>query len=244
MVENKIVDIIETKNISLKGYTLIEGFPGLGLSGTIGAKYIVEKFDFIQFGHIDSPMFMPIIRIQKGVPTHPARIYYNKKLKMVIVLSEQVINSKLAPFIAKELTNWIEKKGIKKVISTSGIKTNEETKIYAFASDEQSKKDLKKQKIKMIENGVSEGVTALIMLHLKDKKIDAYCLLGNTKLSADYWAATELVKTISSLTNMSIDVKPLIKEAKLMETALKKHLNVIKNVESKKSNSPKLSMYS
>jgi predicted ATP-grasp superfamily ATP-dependent carboligase len=66
-----------------------------------------------------------------------------------------------------------------------------------------------------------------MMLYLKDNKINAYCLLGNTKSSADYRAAAELVKAIEKLTVLKIDVKPLMKEAKILEDALMKHLKTL-----------------
>ena len=71
----KLVRIVETKNIPMKGFTLIEGFPDLGLAGTIGTRYLVEKLKFEQVGFIDSKAFLPMIRIQEGLPMHPARIY-------------------------------------------------------------------------------------------------------------------------------------------------------------------------
>ena len=225
--KEKLVEIVETKQVNLKGYTMIEGFPGLGLSGTIGAKYIVEKLKFEQIGYIDSRFFLPIIRIQGGVPMHPVRIYVDRKKKIVVILAEQIITHEIAPIIAKDLIEWVKKKGIKTVISTSGIKTNEPTKVYAFASDEASKKIIKKSGIKIIESGITSGVTALMMLYLKDNKINAYCLLGNTSTSADYRAAAELVKAIGILTGLKIDVKPLVKEAKVLEDALLKHLKTL-----------------
>jgi uncharacterized protein len=235
--KEKIVEIIETKSVNLKGYTLIEGFPGLGLSGTIGAKYIVEKLKFEQFGHIDSKFFMPVIRIQNGIPMHPVRLYADKKSKIAVVLAEQIISHELSGVIAKELVDWIKSKGISTVISTSGINTAEPINVYAFASNEKSKEIIKKNNIKLIETGITSGVTAMMLLYLKDNKINAFCILGNTKSNADYRAAAELIKTISTLTKLKIDVKPLLKEAKVMEDAL---LNHLKTLETEKANEENL----
>jgi uncharacterized protein len=227
--KEKFVEIVETKSMNLKGFTLIEGFPGLGLSGTIGTKYIVEKLKFEQIGFMDSRFFMPIIRIQNGIPMHPLRLYANKKNKIVIALAEQIIPQEVSTIVAKELVDWIKSKGITSVISTSGINTSSPTKVYAFASDENSKKLIKKHKIKLIETGITSGVTAMIMLYLKDNKITAFCLLGNSKTSADYRGAAELIKAISVLTGLKVDVVPLIKEAKVMEDVLLQHLKTLEN---------------
>ncbi|MFA5930761.1 MAG: PAC2 family protein [archaeon] len=225
--KEKIINIIETKNISMKGFTFIEGFPDLGLAGTIGARYIIEKLKFEQVGFIDSKAFMPMIRIHNGMPVHPVKIYANKKSKVVIIVAEQIIENMLAAPMAEELVSWIKRKGITRVISTSGVRIPDGPSVYAFASNEKSKKIIKENKIDIIENGVTSGVTALLMLYLKDNNVEAFCLLGNAKNNADYNAAAEVVKTICSITKMTLDVKPLLNEAKILEQSLVKHLQAV-----------------
>jgi uncharacterized protein len=227
--KEKLVSIVETKNISMKGFTFIEGFPDLGLAGTIGTKYLIDKLKFEEMGHIDSDLFLPMIRIQEGLPIHPVRLYASKKNKVVIVIAEQLIDNSLAPQMAEELVNWIKKKGITKVISTSGARIPDGKMVYAFASNENSKKIINKHKIEMIQTGLTSGVTALLMLYLKDSNMDAICLLGNAKNNADYIAAAEVVKVICSLTNMKVDIAPLLAEAKVLEKALMENIKTIED---------------
>jgi len=231
----KLIKIVETKSVALKGFTFIEGFPDLGLAGTIGARYLVEKLKFDQLGYIESNAFMPMIRIQNGTPVHPVRLYVNKKSKVVIALSEQIIDNNIAYVMTEELLAWIKKKGIARVISTSGVRIPDGKAVYAFASNEAAKKIIKENKIEMIENGVTSGVTALLMLALKDNNIPAFCLMGNAKNSADYNAAAEVVKAICNLTGMALDVKPLLNEAKVLESAIVSHL---KSIEETRENKP------
>ena len=225
--KEKIISIIESKNYPLKGFTFIEGFPDLGLAGTIGAKYIIDKLKFEEIGHIDSKLFLPMIRIQEGIPIHPVRLYASKKNKIVIAIAEQLIDNIIANQMAEELVNWIKKKGITKVISTSGARIPEGKIVYAFASNENSKRIITKNKIEMIKTGLTSGVTALLMLYLKDSNLDAICLLGNAKNNADYLAAAEVVKTICVLTGMKVDVIPLLQEAKVLEKALMENIKTI-----------------
>lgn len=224
----KLIEFVEIKKITLKGYTLIEGFPDLGLAGTIGSRYLIEKLKMTQVGYIDSPLFMPVIRIHEGVPMHPVRIYASPKHKLAVVLAEQIIDNRLSNVVAKELVDWIKKRGIKRVISTSGIRVPNGKDVYAFASDNNSKKAIKKADFEMIKDGVTSGVTALLMLYLKDNKIEAFCLLGNAKNNADYHAAAAIVKSFCKLTGICIDVKPLLAEAKKLEDAIVKHLKTLK----------------
>ncbi len=237
MQTNKLIKIVETKNMPLKGFTFIEGFPDLGLAGTIGSRYLVDKLKFEQIGYIDSRHFMPMIRIQNGLPVHPVRIYANKKYKVVIGLAEQIIDNIIAAPTSDELVAWIKKKGITRVISTSGVRIPDGKPVYAFASNEASKKIIHKNNIPMIDNGITSGVTALLMLGLKDNNIEAFCVLGNAKNNADYNAAAEVVKIICALTKISIDVKPLLEEAKTLEESIIKHLKTIEETKEVKPDS-------
>ncbi|VVB74811.1 PAC2 family protein [uncultured archaeon] len=235
--KEKLVEIVETKNVSLKGYTFIEGFPDLGLAGTIGTKYLVDKLKFEQFGYADSRLFLPMLRIQGGLPLHPVRLYVNKKSKVAAVVAEQMINNLLAAEMAQTLVAWVKKKGITRVISTSGVRIPDGKSVYAFASNEKSKKIIKENKIELIENGITSGVTALLMLGLRDNNIEAFCLLGNAKNSADYNAAAEVVKAICGLTGMRIDIKPLLEDAKKMQQVLTEHLKTLEQSQETKPDS-------
>jgi uncharacterized protein len=223
----ELFDFVETNKTSLQGFTLIEGFPDLGLAGTIGTRYLIEQLNFEELGYIDSRLFQPIIRIQKGVPIHPVRLYVSKKYKTVIVIAEQIIPNNIASPVAHALIDWIKKKGIKRVISTSGISIPNGKSVYAFASNENSKKAIKKSDLELVNSGITSGVTALLMLYLKDNKIDAFCLMGNAKNEADYQAAAEIVKAFCKLINIEVDIKPLLKEAKKLEELIKDHLKTL-----------------
>lgn len=233
--KKKIIEFVETKNTTLKGFTLIEGFPDLGLAGTIGARYFVEKLKFEEIGYIDSRFILPITRISNGVPVHPMRIYADKKTKLVVIISEQIIDNKSGYFMAKELTDWIVKKGIKKVITTSGVKMPQGKNVYAFASDEKAKKVIKENKIELINDGVTSGVTALLMLYLKDNGVESICILGNARNNADYDSAIEVVKIISNITKVKIDIQPLVEQAKKMEEMLSSQLKELDEKQGKET---------
>ena len=153
MKDNKkpLVRFVEKRPLNLKGFTLIEGFPGMGLVGTISAKYLAEKLGFKEAGFVDSAVFVPIIRVHNGLPVHPSRIYVNQKRKLVLLISEQIIPQLFTERLAKAVVGWIKQKKIATVISLSGIRAlpSKEGKeiVYGIASDEASKKMLKKFKV-------------------------------------------------------------------------------------------------
>jgi uncharacterized protein len=220
----------EHSSPNLAGYTLIEGFPGMGLVGTIAAKYLEEKLNADMVAHLESAAFVPIIRVHNGYPVFPSRVYVSKKHKIVVLISEQVIPPLLSKKIADAVVAWIKKKKIKKVISLSGIRSvpKGQHKVYGIASNLASKKTLKKQGVEVIKDGITSGITALILLKLRDEKINAISLLGNVQVAADYKAAALLIEKLNEILGLKIDTKPLMQEAKQTEQALIKNLEQLK----------------
>jgi len=244
------IDFVEKKPLDLAGYTLIEGFPGMGLVGTIATKYLSEKLDLEQAGYIDSNMFIPIIRVHEGLPVHPTRIYVDKKNRLVLLVSEQIVPQVLTDKLGNAIVDWIQKKKIKRVISLSGIRAlpakEGRQKVYGIASDNGSKKMLRQYNIEIIKEGITSGITALMMLEFKDRSIEAFSLLGNVQIAADYKAAAALIEKLNEMLALNIDVKPLKKEAKQTEKALLEHLKKLRQVSDqtqKLENQPGTPMY-
>jgi len=226
------ISFVEFKKTNLNGYTLIEGFPGMGLVGTIAAKYLVEKLDFDYIGYLDANIFMPIIRIHNGIPVRPARIYANKKRKLAVLIAEQVIAKEYTDLVAKKTVAWIKEKGFREVISLSGVHSSGNEKIeliYGIAANEKSRGLIKKYGLKEISEGITTGITALILLELKSSKINAISILGNVQLSADYKASAEVLKKLNTIAGLKLNVEPLIKEARETEKQLIQQLQKLKD---------------
>tara|TARA_Y100000310_G_scaffold339920_1_gene434120 strand:- start:4295 stop:5038 length:744 start_codon:yes stop_codon:yes gene_type:complete len=226
------VEFVEFEKTPMKDYTLIEGFPGMGLVGTIAAKYLVDKLDFDYVGYIDSNIFMPIIRIHNGLPVRPARIYVNKKRKLSVLIAEQVVAKQYTDMVAKKTVDWIKGKGITEIISLSGVHAQGDSPkrelIYGIAANEKSKPLLKKYGLTEIGEGITTGITALILLELKRSKNKAISILGNVQMTADYKAAAEVLKKLNEIIGLKLDIEPLMKEAKETEKQLIQQLQKLK----------------
>ena len=231
MDEFATVKINEFVKKDLKNYTLIEGFPGIGLVGTIAAKYLIEKLEFKNYGCIESDIFIPVIRVRNGKPIEPSRIFINEKRKLLVIISEQIIPHRFMDDFARAVVNWIKEKGIKKIISLSGIRTEEakeQRRVYGMAANEKSLKILEKHNIAVIKEGVTSGITALTLLELKRTNLEVISLLGEVKMLTDYPAAAEVIKTMNDILKLNINVQPLLKEAKKVEQELSKFLENLK----------------
>lgn len=227
-----MIRVVEKRPEKLDGFTLIEGFPGLGLVGTIAVRYLIDKLKFEPYAYIESSFFLPIVRVHDGIPVHPSTIYIDRERKLLALISEQIIPQAAVLPLAKTVVEWASKKGIKRIISIEGIGTHSEEKstaIYGIACSEKAKKELLKYNIKPVGDGITSGVTSMILLELsRQNKIIGYSLLGNVKIAEDYKAAASCLDKLSQILKLNIDTKPLLKEAKKFEQALLKHLKELK----------------
>jgi len=236
LVNRPLAEFVEKRPIDISGYTLIEGFPGMGLVGTIATKYLSEKLDCREAGFIISETFLPIIRVHNGIPIHPSRIYVSDKHKIVLLVSEQVVPQSYTDRMSKAIADWIQKKKIKRVISLSGIRAMPQNEgkatVYGIASDEASKKMLLQYNVEIIKEGITSGITALMMLEFKDRALEAFSLLGNVQIAADYKASAALIEKLNEMFSFNIDTAPLKKEARETEKALVEHLKQLREVSS------------
>ena len=69
------VEIHELIDKDLKGATVIDGFPGVGLVGTITANHLINSQGLEQIGVIESPHFPAVSVVKDGVPHNPVRLY-------------------------------------------------------------------------------------------------------------------------------------------------------------------------
>ena len=65
---------------NLKDAVLIDGFPGVGLVGTIVANFLINTLKLEQIGVIDSHKFPAISVIKDGLPHNPMRLYSGQQV--------------------------------------------------------------------------------------------------------------------------------------------------------------------
>lgn len=233
------IKIVEDKKQALEGYTIIMGFPGMGFVGTIAAKYLIDKIEMTKIAHFESNFVNPILLIHKGVILAPSRIYANKQKKIAVLISEQGMPKFLTQIMANEIINWCKKHKVKNLIAIEGIRSGmDKTSVFGLSSSKKTEELLKKHKIKKVEEGLTTGVSAFVLLKAKtEPKIEALSLLGDVHSLADYEAAAECLKKLSEILKIKIDTKPLLKEAENTKKMLLQQLEKIRE-EHKKASEP------
>ncbi len=225
------VEIIITKKLKLKTPVLIEGFPGMGLVGTISASYIVEKLKLEPIGYIKSDLFPPMAAVHNHIPMHPARVYGSSKLDMVVILSEFVIPIGLVHDLAEGIFVYAKSIGVKKIISLGGITIKgEQDEVYAIASNIDLVNKVSKYKtVKMIKEGATTGVTGVLLARGADEGFDVVSLLAEAQPEyMDPRAASMVIEVLNQMLGLEIETQSLDKEAKIIETKMREVMSKAK----------------
>ncbi len=225
-----MIEIKLFKNQNLRGYTLIDAFPGAGLVGPMAGSYIIEKLKMEYIGYIDSDTFPPIAAIHYSVPMFPARLYKDDKYKLVIAMSEFLIPADSVYALSMELLAFVRKNGLSKVISISGMPSAKPSGIpYVTSPDITVLKKAGKAGIKSINEGVVAGVGAVLMTNSQQFNVESMNILVevNPQIMDPKYAETALIG-INKIIDINIDLKDLEEEAKVVETKIRDMLKKMK----------------
>jgi uncharacterized protein len=198
---------------------IIEGFPGVGLIGTITTEYLIKHLDAKPIGHIWSKDLSPVAAIHDGKVIQPLEIFYAKK-KNIVILHAMTDVKGLEWEIADTLQALYKQLKAKEIISIEGImgESNKNTAYY-YSNVKSSIKKLAENATQLKE-GIIMGVTGSIMLSGKGFNTTGVFVETHSKLP-DSRGSAEIIKVLDKYLNLKIDIKPLIKAAGEFESKLK-----------------------
>jgi len=201
-----------------KGATIIQGFPGFGMVGSVATEYLLDYLSVRPIGTINVKEIPPMVAIHKGILIPPIGVYYNEKYHLVILnfLTKGDNSEWQFTDIIKEIATQIE---AKEIISLEGVAGQiDEQKVFAFSNTAEKITQLKEKGFDILEDSVIMGVSAALML--KKVEITAFFALTLSTLP-DSNAAAELIKSLDKYLNLEIDYNPLYEQAKMFESKIK-----------------------
>jgi uncharacterized protein len=230
MLFDFMIEIKMLKDQNLKGYTLIEAFPGIGLVGTMAGSYIIDKLPMEYIGHITSDMFPPIASIHNSVPMYPARIYKNDKYKLLMFIAEFAVPVNLVYQLSSEILAFSRKYGISKIVSVGGMPSDKPTNtIYITSSDPDLAKKATKLGIKPIDEGVVAGVSAYLLVNSNELKISSMDVLVEVNPTVTDPRYAEIAITgLNKLLGINVDLAELKKETEIVENKIREMLSKVK----------------
>ena len=193
--------------------TLIEGFPGFGLVGTIVTEYLIEHLKCERIGEFVYDELPSTVAIHKGKLVHPMALYYNEKYNLLVL--HTILDVKGYEWaVADAIAEASEKLGVKETISLEGVTGNtEDGKIYSFQN-----KKLEELGAENVNESVIMGVTAALLLRQKNMS----CLFAETKSTMpDSRAAAKILEFLDKYLGLDLDTKPLLVQAEIFENKLK-----------------------
>lgn len=237
------------KKISLDGYDFIEGFPGAGLVGPMAVSYMINKLKMDYIGYIESDSFPPLVSIHNAQPMPLVRFYVSQKNKIVTAFSEFAIPLQMVSEMSSTLYDFVEKGGMSRIYSIGGIPQQpsvQDTVPFAVASTPKLSKEIDKAGLKPISEGVSTGVSAMLLLKSALNETENINIMVPIQPNiVDPIYAETALNYLTKMIGITVDMSDLDKEAKIIEAKIKELLSKHKEVEDehKKADGAGPSMY-
>jgi len=206
-----------------KNCTIINGFPGFGLVGTIATEFLIDHLDVELIGKVLINENPAVVAIHEDKVVEPLGIFYNKKYNIVIVHGVSASNGLewgLSDII-KKLAGDLQ---AKEIISLEGVGSSE-TKIdterlFFFTKDSKIKNSLGKIGLNPLKEGIIMGVTGALLLKVED--IPLSCLFAETHTDLpDSKAAARIIRALDSYLGLKVDTAPLLQQAEKFEDKIK-----------------------
>lgn len=215
--------------------TLVVGFPGAGLVGSISASYVIEKMQLRQIAFIDSDYVVPTVIYTGGILRHPFRIYSNDDATLFVMICEAPVMTHGINSIMDLVATWVVCKNIGEVIVLDGMPVrgfpSSERKPEVFRnylvhpSGNNSSNNSSAEETELPEprtavvTGLSAGVLEACI------SFDIPCtgvLISATSGVPDPEAAAILLEFVSAMPHVpiEIDVEPLKKEGSKIKKQL------------------------
>ena len=229
------IRIIEIEEMNIRGAYVVDGFPSIGLVGSIVANYLVNSLGLRQIG-VDSDTFPAVSMIKNGIPTSPVRCTRGDqqgKDRMVVFVSEfQPIPQDIKE-LGKVIMDWVEEHKCRMIISPEGISTKQsnpppDTKdvishVMAVGSTMEAREMLTTNEIPIFEAGVIVGLSGVLLNEGFNRLFDVITILSEASTEfPDARAAAAVTMAINKpVLEGSLDIEPLLQEAESIENSLK-----------------------
>lgn len=215
-----------------KGVTIVTGFPGFGLIGTITTEFLIEHLNAIQIGKIRIEELPPVVAVHQGKVVEPLGVFYDKKFNIIILHALTSINN-IEWRLEKEICKLINEVKAKKIITIEGIGSNttEDPNIYYLSK---GKEDFKKSNVQPLKEGIVIGISGALLLK---NCTNLLSLFAETHSALpDSRAAARMIEILDKLLGLKIDYKPLLEKAAKFESKIKTILENKEKVSAAKEN--------
>lgn len=200
--------------------TIVEGFPGFGLVGSIATEFLIEHLKCEQIGSHWFEEIPATIAVHEGNLIKPMNIFYCEEFNLVIIhaiSSGSGLEWKITDYI-DELAGKLNAKEIVSLEGVGSVQAKDNPKVYYVTNQDAKKEHLKNLKINELKEGILVGVTSALLTK-SDKPLTAFFAETHSELP-DSMAAAKIVETLNAYLDLHIDPKPLLEQAQKFENKL------------------------
>ncbi len=204
-----------------KNVTIIEGFPGFGLIGTIATEFLMEHLKTEKIGIVEMEEIPAMVAIHQNQVIEPISIHYNKEFNLVFVHAIN-IGKDLAWKVAAMVEELAATLSAKEIISLEGVGSPnpDAGRVFYYTNKVNAGNAELNAIAKPLMEGIIVGVTGALLA--KDLKISMVAFFAEAQSNMpDSKAAAEIIKAVDAYTGLKIDPKPLLKQAQVFEEKLK-----------------------
>ncbi len=221
---------IFSRPLSHEGSSVLMGFPGSGLVGSIALQYMVDQLEFSQIGSMNSKYFPPLAMMNRGVINVPVRIY--EKNSIAAIVADIPIHPMICYEVANGIMDWLMPFKVKEVVTIAGIITNEpEKRVFGVATSDEALPRIQETTI-ILPIGSISGIASSILTECKVRDIHAYGLLGETINAPDPRASAAAIEVLNKMYDLGLDVQPLLEQAEEIESTMQKLSEQVQSAES------------
>jgi len=215
--------IKEVTKIELKNPVLVEGLPGLGMVGRIAIRYLAKQLKAKKLANLYSPHFPYYVLVNKkgSVRLLRGEFYFWKneagENDFIIFTGDSQAQTIEGQYdVASCILDFAERNNVKVVVTIGGYRKEvEETPkvVAASTSPELLNKALKAKAIASPAGNPIVGTAGLLLGLARFRKIDAVCLLGETRgYLPDPRAAKSVLEVLQRMLGVKIDLSGLDEE--------------------------------
>lgn len=213
--------VIEDLKVKFQeGATIILGFAGAGLIGTIVTNTLVEQIqDIKEIGFITSNLLPSISVFYQGMLKNPFRLYYSAQHNLIIGVVEVPFQIPSAyNDLAKTICNWALSEEVKahEILVFQGYHKHgliDEFPVH-YASEADMVETFENLDLKKFERGIISGAEATIINEALTNKLKAAALFTPAYQIPTPEGAAAILEVLNSLYNFNIDTSKLIEQGK------------------------------
>lgn len=220
-----VPEIVDTIG-DARGKVVLQGFPDVGLVGSITVSYLVDQLGLKQVGYVESDDLPPVVPIRNSEVKDLIRIYEDRRA--IIFVSDIPIPAKMIKPLARALLDWSKSKGVDRLYCLTGLADPnrieiEEPKVFVAASRLKLAEELADLlDAEVLSEGFVAGINAELVRQGARKGFDVGLLLAQSHYNyPDPGAAAQLLLRMPKLIDASVDVGPLLQSAEMIRMQLR-----------------------